>query len=93
MLDVIPSEVWQLPLPILILFLLVTGLIVTKREHTNMTRQMEYFRELVEKKDTTIANQAEALSTYKEVAETAKKTFETMKDMAHERGHSDDISS
>lgn len=92
MLEMIPGEVWQLPLPILILFLLVTGLIVTKREHLNMTAQMEYFRDLCDKKDVTISNQAEALNAYKEVAETATKTFETLQNMSREkRGH--DVSS
>lgn len=84
MLEWIPNEVWQLPLPILILVLISSGVLVTRREHRNMTTLMEYFRDLVEKKDTTIANQSEAVKAYKEVAETATKTFETMKQLADE---------
>lgn len=80
----LPNEVWQLPLPVLILILLSSGILVTRREHRNMTALMEYFRDLVEKKDTTIANQSEAVKAYKEVAETATKTFETMKKLADE---------
>ena len=41
---------WQLPLPILLIALLSLGVFVTRREHSNMIKQMEYFRALAETK-------------------------------------------
>lgn len=57
----IPESIWQLPIQMLVIVLLSLGVFVTKREHANMTKMMEYFRTNAENKDTTIANQAEAL--------------------------------
>lgn len=64
---------WQLPFPIIIFILLATGVLVTKREHSNMTKQMEYFRDLSNTQVKTISDQAEALKEYKEAAKTTVK--------------------
>lgn len=63
----IPAFWWQLPTPILLILLLSLGVFVTKRENNAMKELMIYFRDLNEKKDTVIANQAESLKAYKEL--------------------------
>lgn len=82
----IPESVWaQGVTPILGFILLATGVLVTRREHTNMIRLMEYFRALSEKKDETIRILTEAVDSYKETAQVTKKTVETVRDIAAER--------
>lgn len=64
---------WQLPFPILIFILLATGVLVTKREHSNMTKQMEYFRDLSNTQVQTISDLTEVVKEYKEAAKTTVK--------------------
>lgn len=70
---VLADGIWQLPFPILIFILLATGVLVTKREHSNMTKQMEYFRDLSETQVHTISDLTETLKEYKEAAKTTVK--------------------
>lgn len=65
--------------------MLATGILVTRREHTNMVKLMEYFRSLAEKKDETIRILSEAVDSYKDTAQVTKKTVETVRDIAAER--------
>lgn len=81
----IPDGIWQLPTPILGFILIATGVLVTRREHKNMEKLMEYFRTLAEKKDATIEIQTKAIASYREAAETTKTTIETVRDIATER--------
>ena len=90
-LQTIPLSVWQLPLPILLIVLLALGVFVTKREHTNMTKMMEYFRTQAENKNETIANQAAALEVYKDIAPLLKEVLGGIRKIAKEKR--DDVSS
>jgi hypothetical protein len=74
--------IWQLPFPVLIFILLATGVLVTKRELMNMTRQMEYFRDLSSTQVRIISDQAEAIKEYKEAAKTTTKVVTTVHDLA-----------
>lgn len=58
----IPGSVWELPMQMLVIVLLSLGVFVTKREHANMTKMMEYFRTVSENREATIENQAKALN-------------------------------
>jgi hypothetical protein len=87
----IPSGVWQLPAQVLVIVLLSLGVFVTKREHANMTKLMEYFRTVAENKETTILNQAKALEVYKDVAPLLKEVLEGVRKIAKEKR--DDVSS
>lgn len=74
------SSIWQLPFPILIFVLLATGVLVTKREHSNMTKQMEYFRDLSETQVHTISDLTETLKEYKEAAKTTVKIVSSIQE-------------
>jgi hypothetical protein len=81
----IPQSVWELPMQVLVIVLLSLGVFVTKREHGNMTKMMEYFRTISENKEETILNQAKALEVYKEVAPLLKEVLEGVRKIAHEK--------
>lgn len=82
----LPESVWAQGItPILVVLMLATGILVTRREHTNMVKLMEYFRSLAEKKDETIRILSEAVDSYKDTAQVTKKTVETVRDIAAER--------
>lgn len=81
----VTAYVWQLPFPITILILLSTGVLVTKREHSNMTKMMEYFRDLSNTQVGTISDQAEALKAYKEAAVNHVKVVSAVQEL-NERG-------
>jgi len=82
----IPEGIWANGItPVIVVVMLSTGLLVTRREHSNMIKLMEYFRGLVETKDVTIANQAEALDLLKEGAKVTKQTVETVRDIAKQK--------
>ena len=82
----VPESVWtQGVTPILVVVLMATGILVTKREHSNMVKLMEYFRSLAEKKDETIRILSEAVDSYKDTAQVTKKTVETVREIAVER--------
>lgn len=76
---------WQLPFPILIFILLATGVLVTKREHSNMTKQMEYFRDLSNTQVETISNLTDILKEYKEAAKTTVKLASAVQEVTKER--------
>lgn len=79
----VPEGIWANGItPVLVVILLASGLLVTRREHNNMTKLMEYFRSLVETKDETIRNQADALAAYKDAANVTKHAVETVRDIA-----------
>lgn len=90
-LQTIPESVWQLPIQVLVIVLLSLGVFVTKREHANMTKMMEYFRTQAENKDVTISNQAAALEVYKDVAPLLRQVLEGVRKIAKEKR--DDVSS
>lgn len=89
----IPDGIWQLPLPTLMLALLATGVLVTRREHTNMTSMMEYFRDLNTKKDETISTQAKTIHAYKEAALTTKKVVDSIHEVVSENKGEPNVSS
>lgn len=78
----IPPSVWELPMQVLVIVLLSLGVFVTKREHANMTKMMEYFRALCDTKDGTIATQAETIRFLKDGALTTKKVVESVREVA-----------
>lgn len=85
-LQTIPESIWQLPIQILVIVLLSLGVFVTKREHANMTKMMEYFRTVSENREETIKNQAEALSVlYNELAPLLKEVLGGLKKIANEK--------
>lgn len=86
----IPASVWELPMQVLVIVLLAMGVFVTKREHANMTKMMEYFRTESKNKDETISNQATALEVYKDVAPLLKEVLEGVRRIAKEKR--DDVS-
>ena len=90
-LQTVPESIWQLPIQLLVIVLLSLGVFVTKREHANMTKMMEYFRTVAENKETTILNQAKALEVYKDVAPLLKEVLEGVRKIAKEKR--DDVSS
>lgn len=81
----IPQSVWELPIQILVIVLLSLGVFVTKREHSNMTKMMEYFRTVAENKEETILNQAKALEVYKDIAPLLKEVIEGVRKIANEK--------
>jgi len=82
-LTAIPEGIWANGItPAIVVVLISTGVLVTRREHSNMIKLMEYFKGLVETKDATIKNQAEALELMKDAAQVTKKTVETVRDIA-----------
>lgn len=90
-LQTIPSAIWELPMQVLVIVLLAMGVFVTKREHSNMTKMMEYFRTVSENKEETILNQAKALEVYKDVAPLLKEVLEGVRKIANEKR--EDVSS
>jgi hypothetical protein len=78
----IPAGIWELPMQVLVIVLLSLGVFVTKREHTNMTKMMEYFRGLCDTKDSTIKTQAETIGFLRDGALTTKKVVETVREVA-----------
>ena len=90
-LSTVPPGIWDLPLPMLLIVLLALGVFVTKREHSNMVKMMEYFRTLSENKDATVENQAEALQVVsKELAPLLKEVLIGLRRIAKEKR--DDVS-
>lgn len=81
----IPQSVWELPIQVLVIVLLSLGVFVTKREHSNMTKMMEYFRTVAENKEETILNQAKALEVYKDIAPLLKEVIEGVRKIANEK--------
>lgn len=81
----VPEGIWQLPIQVLVIVLLSLGVFVTKREHANMTKMMEYFRLIAENKDETISNQSKSLEVYKEIAPLLKEVLEGVRKIAHEK--------
>lgn len=85
-LQTIPQSVWQLPIQVLVIVLLSLGVFVTKREHANMTKMMEYFRTVSENREETIQNQAEALeAVHKELIPLLKEVLQGIRKIAHEK--------
>lgn len=64
------------------LALLASGVLVTRREHNNMTSMMEYFRGLCDKKDGVITTQAETIHVLREGTITTKKVVESLNEVA-----------
>jgi hypothetical protein len=83
----IPASIWDLPIQMLVIVLLSLGVFVTKREHSNMTKMMEYFRGLCDTKDSTIKTQAETIGFLRDAGLTTKKVVETVREVA--KGESD----
>ena len=87
----VPSGIWELPMQVLVIVLLSLGVFVTKREHANMTRMMEYFRTISENREETIKNQAEALNVLsKELVPLLKEHLGGIRKLANEKR--DDVS-
>lgn len=80
--ELLQSWLWAAPTPTVLGILLATGLIVTRREHRNMEKMMEYFRQQVTEKDKVIATQAEALGEYREAAKAAIVTVSAVREIA-----------
>ena len=91
-LEWIPEPVWQLPLPILLIALLSLGDFVTKREHSNMTKQMEYFRTLSETRGDTIDTLSKAVGEFRELGKAVTKILATVQELSGER-EDDDVPS
>ena len=82
----VPESIWQLPIQVLVIVLLSLGVFVTKREHSNMTKMMEYFRDTATNKDATISNQAEALNELKnEIVPLLKDFIKSVRSIVHEK--------
>ena len=92
LLDQIPEPIWQLPLPILLIVLLSLGIFVTKREHSNMTKQMEYFRSLSETRGETIDTLSKAVGEFRELGKTLSKILKTVQELSGEK-EDDNVSS
>ena len=88
----IPEPIWQLPLPILLIALLSLGVFVTKREHSNMTKQMEYFRTLSETRGQTIDTLSKAVGEFRELGKAVTKILATVQELSGER-EDDDVPS
>lgn len=82
----IPASVWELPMQILVIVLLSLGVFVTKREHSNMTKMMEYFRTKSENADETILNQAKTIEVLNsELAPLLKQVLTGVRKIANEK--------
>jgi len=88
---IIPEGLWQLPLPILLIALLSLGIFVTKREHSNMIKQMEYFRSLSETREKTIENLTETIVEFRELGKLVTKLITTVQELSERED--DDVSS
>lgn len=85
-LTAIPESLWANGItPVIVLVMISTGLLVTRREHNNMKELMEYFRGLVDTKDAVIRNQSAALDLMKDAAKVTKQTVETVRDIASQK--------
>jgi len=90
-----PESLWANGItPVIVVILIATGVLVTRREHSNMIRLMEYFRELAEKrekisdnKDETIRSLTEAVKAFKDTAQVTKRTVETVREIAQEQNN------
>lgn len=81
----LPAGIWDLPIQMLVIVLISLGVFVTRREHNNMIKMMEYFRTISENKEETILNQAKALEVYKDVAPLLKEVLEGVRRIAKEK--------
>jgi hypothetical protein len=88
---IIPEGLWQLPLPVLLIALLSLGIFVTKREHSNMIKQMEYFRSLSETREKTIENLTETVVEFRELGKLVTKLITTVQELSEREG--DDVPS
>ena len=89
--DIIPESLWQLPLPVLLIALLSLGIFVTKREHSNMIKQMEYFRSLSETREKTIENLTETVGEFRELGKLVTKLLVAVQKISERED--DDVSS
>ena len=88
----LPAAVWELPMQVLVIVLLSLGVFVTKREHSNMTKMMEYFRTVAENKEETVLNQAKTIEILNsELAPLLKQVLEGVRKIAKEKR--EDVSS
>lgn len=82
----IPSTVWELPMQVMVIVLLSLGVFVTKREHANMTKMMDYFRTKAENKEETILNQAKTIEILNsELAPLLAQVLEGVRKIANEK--------
>ena len=88
---VLPESLWQLPLPILLIALLSLGIFVTKREHSQMIKQMEYFRSLSETREKTIETLTDTIGEFRELGKLVAKLVTTVQQISERED--DDVSS
>lgn len=82
----LPSAFWELPMQVLVIVLLAMGVFVTRREHGNMTKMMEYFRTKAENKEETILNQAKTIEILNsELAPLLAQVLEGVRKIANEK--------
>lgn len=84
--------VWQLPFPILMFVLLATGVLVTSREHKNMTKQMEYWRDVATKAIDTTYTQADTIKEYAEAAKITAKAVTEVRKLAEQNVEGKNVS-
>ena len=76
---------WQLPLTIHLIAQLSLVVFVTRREHSNMTKQMEYFRALAETRDGTIQTLSATVGEFNELSKIVAKLVASVQELS-ERG-------
>lgn len=82
----LPAGLWDLPIQMLVIVLISLGVFVTKREHANMTKMMEYFRTKAENKEETILNQAKTIEILNsELAPLLAQVLEGVRKIANEK--------
>ena len=72
----------QVPIPLLTVLFIYTGRLVTRSQYQYVVRQMEYWREIANKNETTMGTQAATLRTLTESAELQKHVLEAVQQYA-----------
>lgn len=81
----LPDFLWTLPAPTIVFVLLMTGVLVTKREHSNMVKLMEFFQKQSTDKDSIIQAKDATITALSKTAEVTATVVETVRSIAADK--------
>lgn len=88
----LPDFLWTLPAPTIVFVLLMTGVLVTKREHSNMIKLMEFFQKQSTDKDAIIQTKDATITALTKAAEVTTTVVETVRSIAADKRENHEIS-